>query len=261
MRPLLRVAGQQLLVLQVLLMENRIRKMLLIPGTVFCAHLQGVEDMDLGTGHMDLIRQRGDKIGIELIFAALHGHIGTSLAKHFQKSLDITPRLFGTLIQTLLEKFCLELSIPNHGVDQWQQNIRLQFCRQRRCLIQIGAAQNALVHVDVLPCRQQPHEGAAQRAAVGCPNATTAVGLEVGFDLLGFLQHGGKFGLFSLIKAIVADAQYPEAVSQKRDHGTEIAFPMATGAWQQQQRRGILCTKRVDLQRDTFLLFLFSACK
>ena len=42
-------------------------KMLLIPGTVFFAHLQGVKDMDLGTGHMDLIRQRSDKIGIELI--------------------------------------------------------------------------------------------------------------------------------------------------------------------------------------------------
>ena len=37
MRPLLRVAGQQLLVLQVLLMKNRIYKMLLIPGTVFFA--------------------------------------------------------------------------------------------------------------------------------------------------------------------------------------------------------------------------------
>lgn len=67
MRPLFWVAGQQLLVLQVLLMKNRMYKMLLIPGTIFCAHFQGVEDMDLGAGHMDLIRQRGDKIGIELV--------------------------------------------------------------------------------------------------------------------------------------------------------------------------------------------------
>ena len=67
MRPLFRVAGQQLLVLQVLLMKNRMYKMLLIPGTVFFAHLQSVEDMDLGAGYMDFIRQRGDKIGIELI--------------------------------------------------------------------------------------------------------------------------------------------------------------------------------------------------
>ena len=80
MRPLLRVAGQQLLVLQVLLMENRMRKMLLIPGTVFCAHLQGVKNMDLGTGDMDLIRQWSNKIRVELVFAALHGHIGTGIA-------------------------------------------------------------------------------------------------------------------------------------------------------------------------------------
>lgn len=49
--------------------------------------------------------------------------------------------------------------------------------------------------MDVLPCRQQPHEGTAQRTAVGCPDVTAAVGLEVGLDLFGLLQHGGKFGL------------------------------------------------------------------
>ena len=131
--------------------------------------------------------------------------------------------------QLLLEKFCLKLSVPNHGVDQRQQKICLQACRQRRCLIQIGASQNAVVYVDVSPCRQQPYEGAAQRAAVGCPDVTTTVGLEVGFNLLSFLQHGGKFGLFGFVKAIVADTQHPEAVCQKRNHCTEIAFPMAAG--------------------------------
>ena len=35
------MTGQQFLVLQVLLMENRMCKMLLIPGTIFCAHFQG----------------------------------------------------------------------------------------------------------------------------------------------------------------------------------------------------------------------------
>ena len=50
MRPLFRVAGQQLLVLQVLLMKNRMRKMPLIAGAIFFAHFQGVEDMDLGAG-------------------------------------------------------------------------------------------------------------------------------------------------------------------------------------------------------------------
>lgn len=68
MRPLHRMTGQQFLVLQVLLMENRMCKMLLIPGTIFCAHFQGVKNMDFGTGHMDLIRQRGNKIGVELIY-------------------------------------------------------------------------------------------------------------------------------------------------------------------------------------------------
>ena len=66
-------------------------------------------------------------------------------------------------------------------------------------------------------------------AACGCPDVTTAVVLEVGFDLFGFLQHGGKFGLFGFVKAIVADTQHPEAVCQKRNHCTEIAFPMAAG--------------------------------
>ena len=42
---------------------------------------------------------------------------------------------------------------------------------------------------------------------------------------------------------------------------TEIAFPMATGARQQQQHRGILCTKMVNFHPDTLLLYLFSTCK
>ena len=88
---------------------------------------------------------------------------------------------------------------------------------------------------------------------------TTAVVLEVGFDLFGFLQHGGKFGLFGFVKAIVADTQHPETVCQKWNHRTKIAFPMAAGTRQQQQHRGILCTKCVDFHRDTFLLFFLPA--
>ena len=61
----------------------------LIAGAIFFAHLQSVEDMDLGAGYMDFIRQRGDKIGIKLVFTALHGHIGSGVAEHFQKGLDI----------------------------------------------------------------------------------------------------------------------------------------------------------------------------
>ena len=49
--------------------------------------LQSVEDMDLGAGYMDFIRQRGDKIGIKLVFTALHGHIGAGIAEHFRKAL------------------------------------------------------------------------------------------------------------------------------------------------------------------------------
>ena len=89
-------------------------------------------------------------------------------------------------IQTLLKKIHLELSIPHHGDNQRQQKISLQFCRQRRCLIQIRAAQNAVGYVDILPCHQQPNKRSAQRAAVGCPDMTTAAGLEVGFDLFVF---------------------------------------------------------------------------
>ena len=97
----------------------------LIAGAIFFAHLQSVEDMDLGAEYMDFIRQRGDKIGIKLVFTALHGHIGAGIAEHFQKGFDLILRLLGTLVQTLLEKFCLELSVTNHGVDQRQQKICL----------------------------------------------------------------------------------------------------------------------------------------
>ena len=59
----------------------------LIAGAIFFAHLQSVEDMDLGAEYMDFIRQRGDKIGIKLVFTALHGHIGAASPNIFRKAL------------------------------------------------------------------------------------------------------------------------------------------------------------------------------
>ena len=59
LRPLPWVAGKQLLVLQVLLMKNRMRKMPLITGAIFFAHLQSVEDMDLGAGYMNFYPAAG----------------------------------------------------------------------------------------------------------------------------------------------------------------------------------------------------------
>ena len=59
----------------------------LIAGAIFFAHLQSVEDMDLGAEYMDFIRQRGDKIGIKLVFTALHGHIGAGHRRTFSERL------------------------------------------------------------------------------------------------------------------------------------------------------------------------------
>ncbi len=85
MRPLLRVTGQQFLVLQVLHGEQDVQNAADTGHGIFCPS-SGRKDMDLGTGHMDLIRQRSDKIG-RTGFAALHGHIRAGIAEHFQKRL------------------------------------------------------------------------------------------------------------------------------------------------------------------------------
>ena len=53
LRPLRRIARQQLLMPQILLVEDRMGEVPLIAGAVFRAHFQGVKDMDFRTGNGD----------------------------------------------------------------------------------------------------------------------------------------------------------------------------------------------------------------
>ena len=105
-------------------------------------------------------------------------------------------------------------------------------------MIQIGAAQNAIIHVDVLPRRQQAHKRAPQRTAVSPMDMTAAMLLDVCFYFLCFLKHGRKLCVFRLIKAVIADAEYSKILFQQRNDSPKIAFPMAAGSGQQQKRRG-----------------------
>ena len=86
--------------------------------------------MDLRARDVDVAGQRGDEIGIELIFAALLGDIGPRAAHHPQKSLYIGSHFRPPPGQLLLQKAAFELPVPDDGVDQGQQQRGLQFCRQ-----------------------------------------------------------------------------------------------------------------------------------
>ena len=52
------MAGQQRFVLHILLMEDRMSKVLQIARAVFFAHLERVENVDLGAGYVDPVRKR-----------------------------------------------------------------------------------------------------------------------------------------------------------------------------------------------------------
>ena len=62
---------------------------------------------------------------------------------------------------------------------------------------------------------------------------SAAMFLDVGFDFFRFFPHGGKLGVFRLIKTIVADAENAIAVRQQRNDLSKIALPVAAGAWKQ----------------------------
>ena len=81
---------------------------------------------------------------------------------------------------------------------------------------------------------QQPHERAAQRAAVGRADMAAAMREDIGLDLLGFLEHRGKDRLFRFVKAVVADAEHMEILLEEWNDRAEIAPPMAERAGQQQ---------------------------
>ncbi len=214
LRPALRITGQQLLVLQVLLVNDRVRKVPFIAFAVFLTHFECIENMNLCSRNVDLVRQRGNEIGIELILAALHGHIGPCAAKHIHERLHIAARFSLSLLKALLEESALELPVPDHRIDQRQQQICLQLCHKRGCLIKVGASEDAIVYMNPLPRRQQSNERAAQRAAIGCADMPAAVFLDVCFYFCGFLQHSRKLRAFRFVKAVVADAENAIAVRQ-----------------------------------------------
>ena len=74
-----------------------------------------------------------------------------------------------------------------------------------------------------------------------------AVFFDVGFDFLGFFNHGGKLRGFRFVKAVIADTQDAIAFRQQRNDVAKVAFPMAAGAGKQQNGRGVLRTKSVNL--------------
>ena len=82
--------------------------------------------------------------------------------------------------------------------------------------------------MNIPPRRQQPYKGAAQRAAVGRPDMSAAMLLNVSFYFLCFLQYSGKLGMFRLIEAVVADAENAIAVRQRGMTRPKLPFQ-----WQQ----------------------------
>ena len=79
---------------------------------------------------------------------------------------------------------------------------------------------------------------------------SAAVFPDVGFDFLRFPDHGGELRSFRFVKAVIADAQHPEAFRQHGNDVAKVAFPVAAGAGKQQDDRGILHTVGVILFPD-----------
>ena len=118
-------------------------------------------------------------------------------------------------------------------------------------LVKIRAAENSVIHMNIPPRRQQPYKGAAQRAAVGRPDMSAAMLLNVSFYFLCFLQYSGKLGMFRLIEAVVADAENAIAVRQQRNDPSKIALPVAAGAGEQQDDRRVLRTEGINFHLPT----------
>ena len=124
-RPLLRVTCQQFFMPQILFMDDRMVKMPQVAEAILFAHFQGVKNMNFRTGHIDLIRQRCNEIGVKLVFAAFHGHIRPPAAQHVHKRLHIGFRLPHAFLKLFLQDTAFQLSIPDEGIEQGQEQRRL----------------------------------------------------------------------------------------------------------------------------------------
>ena len=148
LHPMPGLTGQQFFMLQVLLVQGRMGEVPLVPGMVLFSHFQGMEDMNFRAGHVDGVRQRGDEIGIDLVFAAFFRNIRSCAAEHIQKRRAAL-HLPAAPVHPLLNRAAFEGSVVNQRIQKRQQDRCLQLCRNDRRLIEVRASENAVVDVNV----------------------------------------------------------------------------------------------------------------
>lgn len=73
-------------------------------------------------------------------------------------------------------------------MKQWDGDFAFELGFSDRVLIQIGAAEDRMVDVNILPLYQQSYERTAQGTAIGSTDAVSAVYPPFGFLLLSSLQ-------------------------------------------------------------------------
>ena len=210
-------------------MQNRMGKVPHVARAIFGAHLQRVKHVNLRR-RVDMIRQRRNQVGIELVFAAFSRDKGPHAAEHLHERRGIFSLFAHRPLHLFSQKAQLKLPIPNQRIKQRHEQIGLQPGSKRRRLIQIRTAENAVIQPDFLSRRQQADKRSAQRTAVSRADMAAAVPFDIVFDLFGFLQHGWKLGCFVSVKSVVTDAKHAIALFQQRNHRFKIAFPIAARA-------------------------------
>ena len=225
-------------------------EVLLIARAVLFAHLQRVKDVYLRARHVDFVGQRRNQVGIELVGAALPLHIGPRAAEHAHERADVLGILLHLLFRLSLQKLQTVAPVADEGIDHRKHQLRHQLRREGRGLVEVGAAEDAIIHGHAPARRHQSHEGTAQRAAVHGVDVPTEVFEDVVLDLLRFLGHGGKNRVLRLVEAVVADAEHAEIPLQTGNHRAEIALPVAAGAGQEHQRRPLRVAEGIDFHAD-----------
>lgn len=131
----------------------------------------------------------------------------------------------------------LEFAVVYHRVEQRNAYLYKQPGLEFPRLVEVGAAQNAVIYRDALPRCQQPHERPSQRTAVYRADVPSVLFQNVVLDFRDLLKHGGECGVFSFVEAIVGYCAYTELFPQQRYHLAEIRFPVASGPRKQHYHR------------------------
>ena len=147
------LAEEPLLVLHVKFADVRVVEVLPVAPQVFFAHLARVDEVRLAVLHLYVVLKMGEQVGVVFVLYGLRAELGKAVHE-FVRGLVAHQKQILELLPCLVPLFLAAGEAREEGDDEHG----LELGEQGAALVQVGAAEYAVVDVDPLPLYQLADE-------------------------------------------------------------------------------------------------------